>query len=64
MTFNKWLNQLLNRNAYLMQAYLPLSNKEEQPFDIRALLQKIRMKNGKSLKKEFVLEKKERLFLT
>lgn len=40
ITFNKWLNQLLKRNAYLMQAYLPLSNKDEQPFDIRALMQK------------------------
>lgn len=40
MTFNKWLDQLLNRNAYIMQAHLPLANKEDQPFDIRAFLQK------------------------
>ncbi|MEI2367036.1 MULTISPECIES: YheC/YheD family endospore coat-associated protein [Niallia] len=40
VTFNKWLDQLLNRNAYIMQAHLPLANKEDQPFDIRAFLQK------------------------
>ncbi|MDW2877378.1 MULTISPECIES: YheC/YheD family endospore coat-associated protein [Bacillaceae] len=35
-----WLGQLLSGNSYLLQPYLPLSNEDNQPFDIRILLQK------------------------
>ncbi|MCM3241228.1 YheC/YheD family protein [Cytobacillus oceanisediminis] len=35
-----WLNNLTAKRQYLFQPYVNLSNKEEQPFDIRILLQK------------------------
>ncbi|WP_445486546.1 YheC/YheD family endospore coat-associated protein [Niallia sp. 03133] len=38
--FSSWLNSLLEKNDYLSQPYLPLYNKNKQPFDIRSLLQK------------------------
>lgn len=38
--FRKWLNQLLKNSNYLYQDYLPLYNIDNQPFDIRSLLQK------------------------
>ncbi|WHY78883.1 YheC/YheD family protein [Neobacillus sp. WH10] len=36
----KWLKPLLKQRGYLLQPYLELSNNEQQPFDIRILLQK------------------------
>jgi hypothetical protein len=36
----KWLQPLISKRQYLMQPYLELSNDEQQPFDIRILLQK------------------------
>ncbi|WP_285767666.1 YheC/YheD family protein [Peribacillus sp. SI8-4] len=37
---NKWLQQLLKRYKYLCQPYLELCNQENEPFDLRILLQK------------------------
>ncbi|MFJ7752415.1 YheC/YheD family protein [Peribacillus muralis] len=37
---NKWLQHLLNRFKYLCQPYLELCNQENEPFDLRILLQK------------------------
>ncbi|MDU1848478.1 MAG: YheC/YheD family protein [Niallia nealsonii] len=61
MTFNKWLNQLLKRSSYLMQAYLPLSNQEKQPFDIRALLQKNTQAEWKVIEKGVRIGEKGRI---
>ncbi|WML38637.1 YheC/YheD family protein [Neobacillus sp. OS1-2] len=36
----QWLKSLLMTRSYLLQPYLELSNNEQQPFDIRTLLQK------------------------
>jgi glutathione synthase/RimK-type ligase-like ATP-grasp enzyme len=36
----QWLQSLLKQRQYLIQPYLELSNHEQQPFDIRILLQK------------------------
>ncbi|EKN70234.1 hypothetical protein BABA_06096 [Neobacillus bataviensis LMG 21833] len=36
----QWLKPLLKQRGYLLQPYLELSNNEQQPFDIRTLLQK------------------------
>lgn len=38
--FSRWLVQLLQKNDYFSQVYLPLCTAQKQPFDIRALLQK------------------------
>ncbi|MFB6465210.1 YheC/YheD family protein [Cytobacillus sp. Hz8] len=37
---SRWIDRLLVHNQFLMQPYLPLTNKEGQPFDLRILLQK------------------------
>ncbi|WP_075981546.1 YheC/YheD family endospore coat-associated protein [Bacillus massilinigeriensis] len=38
--FSLWLNRLLSQRNYLMQPYLSLTNMDNQPFDIRTLIQK------------------------
>ncbi|MDQ7860144.1 hypothetical protein RCO48_01065 [Peribacillus frigoritolerans] len=39
---NKWLQHLLNRYRYLCQPYLELCTQNNEPFDLRILLQKKR----------------------
>jgi hypothetical protein len=36
----QWLKSLISKQKYLLQPYLELANNEQQPFDIRLLLQK------------------------
>jgi hypothetical protein len=36
----RWVNDLLQHNSYLIQPFLPLQTKENEPFDIRFLFQK------------------------
>ncbi|MDZ5470179.1 YheC/YheD family protein [Bacillus sp. 31A1R] len=36
----KWLETLLQKITFLLQPYLPLTNDDEQPYDVRSLLQK------------------------
>lgn len=38
--WKQWVERATNRTPYIVQPYLPLSDKEGKPFDIRALLQK------------------------
>lgn len=39
-TFVSWLERLLSKRDYLLQPFLSLQNENNQPFDIRSLLQK------------------------
>ncbi|MDQ0110946.1 glutathione synthase/RimK-type ligase-like ATP-grasp enzyme [Paenibacillus harenae] len=40
LNWKQWVERAINRIPYIVQPYLPLSDKEGMPFDIRALLQK------------------------
>lgn len=39
-TFLYWIEQLINKKEYLLQPYLELTNENDEPFDVRILLQK------------------------
>lgn len=58
---NKWLQHLLNRYRYLCQPYLELCTQNNEPFDLRILLQKTRRINGWNGAAEFVRDKKTEL---
>jgi hypothetical protein len=44
-TVNRWILQLLEQCPYVTQPYLELSNSDDEPYDIRILLQKDRNNN-------------------